>query len=718
MNIDHLKPVLPHDTVFLPTDTGMYIRRNERVLTLKGKGIHAAFLRLAPLLDGGQTLGALCGSMTDASAGALRQLLATLIDKNVLIARSDDDQALLTQHERACYASQLSFLEHLVDRPGAALLRLRMARVYLDGDGIACQAAGKTLLRNGVGQLCLAAGIDDELAVVLEQTAAGLREQGVDAHVLRLADGFADAHARHAFDYAAYVSDRPAFDALAELTRLAGQEQVPLFPAVLIDGAARIGPLPGAHGPGCWNCAFLRLLDQLPAPLAAQLWRHRALGLPYEAERRHSGAPLLQVMGNGLAFRLFQHACGIATAELAHGHAVESISGMTLEARSGAVLAHPDCTLGWHPAADSADTDDAAADADADPLAAERMLVAADVGLFARYDDDTLKQVPVFQSRLRRTDAAPAACYPGNSMATNAQARRRALLAGALDYALRRAPGRDRLLTSAQAAHSGAAVVEADALAGNVGLADPARHVSSWLHAVGVADARPYLLPGVDLFGAGVPGEPVLSLPGTGAGAGFGADEARTGAVLALVTRRGLQAVADGDIVPAAADPAGWPAEHAAYFELLRQAAPDAAAWTFTLDDTTVALIALDGAGSAGRRVLVGAGAHGDDAVREALTEALAVGADGASACTWDDFLPPQLGYGPFGATPAAGRGRAHGTLVALAGAGQAVDVVVCDVTPADLAAAGIVVMKAVLVQRAAAADADRPADRPAECAA
>jgi len=709
VNLDHIKPVLPHDTVFLPTDTGMYIRRNERVLTLKGKGIHAAFLRLAPLLDGRQTLGALCAGMTDASAGPLRQLLATLIDKKVLIARSDDDQALLTQHERACYALQLSFLEHLVDRPGAALLRLRMARVYLDGDGIACQAAGKTLLRNGVGQLCLAAGIDDELAAVLEQTAAGLREQGVDAHVLRLADGFADAHARHAFDYAAYVSDRPAFDVLAELTRLAGGEQVPLFPAVLIDGAARIGPLPGIHGPGCWNCAFLRLLDQLPAPLAAQLWRHRALGLPYEAERRHSGAPLLQVMGNGLAFRLFQHASGIAGAELAHGHAVESISGMTLEARSGAVLAHPDCTLGWHPAAAAVDG--------TDPLAAERMLVAADVGLFARYDDDTLKQVPVFQSRLRRTDAAPAACYPGNSMATNAQARRRALLAGALDYALRRAPGRDRLLTSAQAAHSGGAVVEADALVGNVGMADPARHVSSWLHAVGVADARPYLLPGADLFGAGVPGEPALSLPGTGAGAGFGADEARTGAVLSLVTRRGLQAVADGDIVPAAADPIGWPAEHAAYFELLRQAAPAAAAWTFTLDDTTVALIALDGAGSAGRRVLVGAGAHRDDAVREALTEALAVGADGASAFTWDDVLPPQLGYGPFGVPPAAGRGRAHGTLVALAGAGQALDVVVCDVTPADLAGAGIVVMKAVLVQRAAAA-ADADADHGAECAA
>jgi hypothetical protein len=705
VNIDHIKPVLPHDTVFLPTDTGMYIRRNERVMTLKGKSIHGAFLRLAPLLDGQQTLASLCAGMSDASAGALRQLLTTLIEKKVLIARSDDDQALLTSHERACYASQLAFLEHLVDRPGAALLRLRTARVYLDGTGIACQAAGKTLLRNGVGQLYLAAGIDDDLAAVLERTAADLRGQGVNAAVLRLAGDFAGEHARHAFDFAAYASDRPAFDALAELTRSCALDRVALFPAVLIDGAARIGPLPAAHGPGCWNCAFLRLLDQVPAPLAAQLWRHRALGLPYVAEAQYSGAPLLQVMGNGLAFRLFQHACGIAGEAGGHGHAVESISAMTLEARAGTVLAHPDCTLA-HRAAP--------VDAGTDALAAERMLVAADFGLFAAFDDDTLKQVPVFQSRLRRTGAAGGASYPGNSMASNAQARRQALLAGALGYALGRAPDPGMLLSNAQAARSAAAVIDTDAVTGRAGLADPARHVSSWLWAVDGADGRPYLLPGTDVFGAGVPGEPALQMPGSGAGAGFGTLEARRAAKLSLVTRQGLQAVADGDIVPVAADPGQWAPELAAYFDLLRQGAPAAAAWTFTLDATAVVLVALDGA-AAGGPVLVGAGSGVDDAARQALTEALAVGAGGASASTWSDFLPPQLGYGPFGA-PAA-PGRAHGTLAALAGGGeaQAVHVVYCDVTPADLGQAGIVVVKAALVRHAGAT---APIDSDAECAA
>lgn len=706
MNLDHIKPVLPHDTVFLPTDTGMYIRRNERVMTLKGKSIHGAFLRLAPLLDGQQTLASLCAGMPEASAAALRQLLATLIDKKVLIARSDDDQALLTSQERACYASQLAFLEHLVDRPGAALLRLRTARVYLDGAGIACQAAGKTLLRNGVGQLHLATGIDDDLAAVLEQTAAGLREQGVNAAVLRLADDFTGEHARHAFDFAAYVSDRPAFGALAELTRLCALDRVPLFPAVLIDGAARIGPLPAAHGPGCWHCAFLRLLDQVPAPLAAQLWRHRALGLPYVAEAQYSGAPLLQVMGNGLAFRLFQHACGIAdeaNASDAHGHAVESISGMTLEARTGRVLPHPDCTLAHHAAP---------VDVGADALAAERMLVAPDFGLFAAFDDDTLKQVPVFQSRLRRTGAS----YPGNSMASNAQARRQALLAGALDYALGRAPGPGVLLSSAQAARSAAAVIDTDAVAGRAGLADPARHVSSWLWAVDAADGRPYLLAGTDVFGAGVPGEPAPQLPGSGAGAGFGTLEARRAALLALVTRQGLQAVADGDIVPAPSDPARWAPELAAYFDLLRRGAPASAAWTFTLDGTVVVLIALDAAGADGAQVLVGAGERLDDAARQALTEALAVGAGGASASAWRDFLPPQLGYGPFGAPPPGAPGRAHGTLAALAGGdAREVRVVYCDVTPADLAQAGIVVVKAALVRHAGATAA---VASEAECAA
>lgn len=714
MNIDHIKPLLPHDAVFLPTDKGMYIRRNERVLALNGKTIYAAFLRLAPLLDGQHTLGALCAGIPAENAAALRRLLTSLIDKKVLIARSDDDRMLLTPQEHACYASQLAFLEHLIEQPCAALQRLRGARVYLDGDGMACQAAGQTLLRNGVGQLYLAAGIDDELAAVLQATAATLRGEGVSVSVSPLKEDFAAVQARHAFDHAVYVSDRPAFDTLAELTRLCGLHGTTLFPAVLIDGAARIGPLPTAQGAGCWHCAFLRLLDQLPAPLAAQLWRHRALGLPYLAEMQHSGAPLLQIMGSGVAFRLFQHVCGIAGDGDERTHAVESISGMTLEGRTGMVLAHPDCTLGAHAHMPTTATPAGG------PPDAERMLVANDFGLFAAYDDDTLKQVPVFQSRLRRNgDTARRASLPGNSMASNAQARRQALLAGALDYALARAPGGDMLLSSAQAARSGAEVIDPAAVMSTVGLADPARYVSSWLRAIGDGDGRDYLLSGDDVFGAGIPGQPERQMPGSGAGAGFGLDEARRAAMLSLLTRQGLQAVVDGDIVPAVSDPAHWAPESAAYFGLLRQSAPDSAAWTFTFAHATVVVIALDAvdAVDAGaQRVVVGAGTAFEEASRQALTEALAVSAGGASAYGWADFLPPALGYGPFMTPPPYVCASAHMALADLAGADAgSVAIVYCDITPADLAQAGIAVVKAVLVRRAGTAST---VDRVAECAA
>lgn len=676
---DHIKPLLPHDTVFLSTDTGMYIRRNERVLLLKSKTIHRAFARLAPLLDGQHELGTLCASVPATSADALRQMLMSLIDKKVLIVRSDADHALLTQEERACYASQLAFLEHLVEQPGAALQRLRNARVYLDGDGMACQAAGKTLLRNGVGRLFLAAGLDDEVAAVLLDTAAALRGQGVRVAVQRLHDNFTIEHARHGFAYATYVSDRPAFDLLAELTRLCAIEGTPLFPAVLIDGAARIGPLPAPHGPGCWHCAFLRLLDQLPAPLAAHLWRHRALGLPYLDEEQYSGAPLLQIMGNGVAFRLFQHVCGIADMATKRGHVVESISSLTLEARTGAVLPHPDCLLPGHAHVTDVPVDDA--------VIAANMLVATDFGLFSAFDDDTLKQVPVFQSSVwRSSGVAGRTTYPGNSLASNAQARRQALLAAALDYAGQHAPAPGMQLSSAQAARSKWEVTDATAVASRVGLPDPARHVACWLPATGATHSRQCLLANTDLAGAGFAG-----------GAGFGFDEASRAASRMLLARQGLLAVVDGALVPAAADPAQWSTENAAWFSLLRTTAPASTTWTFTVAQTTVALIALDPDGAT---VLIGAGASRDDAVRAALTEALAIGAGGATTWAWNDFLPPALGYGPFNPPRADTRGPSHLTLAAV-GDGEA-ELVYCDITPKDLAQAGIAVVKAAMVRHAA----------------
>lgn len=681
MHDDHIKPLLPHDTVFLSTDTGMYIRRNERVLLLKSKTIHAAFARLAPLLDGQHALGALCAVLPDAGASALRHLLLSLIDKKMLIARSDADQALLTAEERACYASQLAFLEHLVEQPGAALHRLRNARVYLDGDGMACQAAGKTLLRNGVGRLYLAAGLDDEVAAVLQETAGALRGQGVGVAVQRLHDNFTIEHARHGFSYATYVSDRPTFDLLTELTRLCAIDGTPLFPAVLIDGAARIGPLPAPHGPGCWHCAFLRLLDQLPAPLAAHLWRHRALGLPYLDEQQYSGAPLLQIMGNGVAFRLFQHVCGIAGTVLNRGHMVESISSLTLEARTGTVLPHPDCVLSGHARVAAAPTDDA--------LAAANMLVATDFGLFMGFDDDTLKQVPVFQSRVWRSGlAAGRTSYPGNSLVSNAQARRQALLAAALDYAAQHAPASGAQLSSAQAARRQWNIIDAAAVVGTVGLADPARHVTAWLTATGAVDGRQYLLPETGLAGAGVAG-----------GAGFGFEEAGTAATQMLLARQGLLAVVDGALIPVAADPALWTSENAAWFALLRATAPASTAWTFTVAGTTVAIIALDPDGAT---VLIGAGTSVDAALRAALTEAMAIGAGGATTWAWSDFLPPALGYAPFDAPGADTRGPSHMALAALGGG--AAEVVYCDITPGDLAQAGIVVVKAALVRQASMA--------------
>lgn len=111
------------------------------------------------------------------------------------------------------------------------------------------------------------------------------------------------------------MSDRPDFGGLAELVCLCSLDQTPLFPAVMIGGAALIGPL---------LCA---------------------LGKPCHDGAQHPGAPLLHIMGNGVAFRLFQYVCETDTSDGLWVNPVESICSMKLDSAEGAILVHPDYTV-------------------------------------------------------------------------------------------------------------------------------------------------------------------------------------------------------------------------------------------------------------------------------------------------------------------------------------------------------------------------------------
>ena len=232
-----------------------------------------------------------------------------------------------------------------------------------------------------------------------------------------------------------------------------------------------------------------------------------------------------------------------------------------------------------------------------------------DFGLFVAFDDDHLKQVPVFQSRLLgRGDDHERSGFVGNGMSSCSLARRNALLDGAVHYAL-------------------------------------ARHGGGQLRSDcnGVAPAE---------------------MPG--AGAGFTFDTARQAAITALLACEDLKDVVGGDVVPNRSDPAQWDHANTAYFSLLRQSEPGCGVRSLTVGGTFVVLNMLGTDAGGAQRLLVGADAGFDEALKQTLTAAHALAIGGNSVRRWSDILPPALGYAPFRIPPSGAPGPSHATTAVL----------------------------------------------------
>src|SRR5581483_8965828 len=135
MHEQEIRPKLPHDTMFLPSEEGIVFRRAGRTLALKGRGIFQLISTLAPHLSGEATARALTRHMPESKANVVVNLLATLVDGGMLLHHSKEDEEYLSLREREIFASQIEFLEHLTANPCQSFRRFRDARLLLVGSG-------------------------------------------------------------------------------------------------------------------------------------------------------------------------------------------------------------------------------------------------------------------------------------------------------------------------------------------------------------------------------------------------------------------------------------------------------------------------------------------------------------------------------------------------------------------------------------------------------
>jgi bacteriocin biosynthesis cyclodehydratase domain-containing protein len=549
-----VRPRLRHDVLFADMGDGVLFRNSDTGFIVKGRTAYRFVTMLAPHLTGRHTVAELCAGLGESQRAMVTDFVRTLLDREFARDSRPGRSAELPESVLARFHPQVNYVEHYSDDAAYRFARFRAANVLILGSGPISTAAARSLLRNGMRAVHVAAaGVADALTA----EAAALRAEGCEAEV-RLADhAVENIAAPEAASYdmvIAPVEDTRAAEVL-RLGSVRSSAGPALLTAVVVGDLAVVGPLVRAGSAPCWTCALLRLGANLDPRAVGALWRD--IGLPGLAPAAGvPSTPVSAMLGNMLGYEVFRVLTECMPAETDGAVVVQDLK--TLEISREPLLPHPLCPVcaevqaNARPIirpeqADTAPAEAAADDEDHDPdrLRAELErhldLVGAHVGVFTQFADSSIDQSPLKLSRLRVGPAAHLGAGPRVIAAADLhylpRARTRAVHAAALVYAGQVAYARDAVIANRQTlTGSGRAVIAYERLLTWSGRAVEGRPAEPWLTATSLLSGQEHYVPVAAVHPFSAANADFVSEP-SAAGNGVGAtvpEAIRTGVLSAL----------------------------------------------------------------------------------------------------------------------------------------------------------------------------------------
>lgn len=382
-----MRPKLRHDVVFLDAPAGAYLRGPDNAFLIKGRSAFRWLTSLSPYLTGEHTLAQLTAALDPGQRRTVLTLVQALLARG--FAKDAGERSPLPEPLARRFAAQIEFIDHVTDDPTGRFARFHAARVALCGGGPALLAAASGLLRNGCVQLDLYP--DDGPAGYAEALRPELAELDADglAAQVRFPGGTPELST---VDAVLCCAGPDGLARLAELARAAHRDGPLLVPVTWDGDRAVVGPTVESGRTPCWHCAQLRLAAAAEPAVAAEFWRHLALGGPPAALPEVTA----RMLGNAAAFELFRALTGAVAPDTAGG--VLLLDPATLESTRERVLPHPACPVCrevavTEPAPPPASDDETYQRAEA--------LVTPNAGVFTRFVDDPLEQAPLKTARLR-----------------------------------------------------------------------------------------------------------------------------------------------------------------------------------------------------------------------------------------------------------------------------------------------------------------------------
>ncbi|MEU9337685.1 TOMM precursor leader peptide-binding protein [Streptomyces sp. NPDC048290] len=567
------RPRIRRDVLFTETPDGVLFHNADGGFRLTARSAYRFATLLVPHLDGAHTVAEICAGFGDRQRAMVGELVGTLYERGFardvpsrpVTGPDPAADSLPSAATARRFAAQIAYVDHYADDPARRFQRFRETRVAVAGTDPVAEWCVRSLIRNGAAFVGVLPGLDRS-AVDAEAAAAAADGCPVDVHELTAGlDGYAMV----------VVTGPDAPRAILPMLKAGLPAGRTVLPSWSYGRRAVVGPAMSERSTGCWACAALRLGAGDRAADAAGLWRSLALDLPADGDR--PTGPLAAMLGNLLGYEVFKTATGALPPETAGQLIVQDMESLDVTAEP--LLPHPRCPFCAESAEDAGGLGDALPEVDlagatgtealapptvdtardADALVAElnrrSVLLRPHAGVFRRYDDEDITQTPLKLSvvelglgdgRTRRVAAADVHHVAG--------ARLRALHRAAEVYA-------EHVVPPVPAAASGPAVRLAPAVLGTAsGLGGPRAEVTGWVAAVSLLTKERFLVPGAAVrpFGAGN-GDRLFEATSAGLRAGPSAADATGQGLLSALAYDALTRALRTGGVPGVAVPADDP---------------------------------------------------------------------------------------------------------------------------------------------------------------
>ncbi|MFJ9030609.1 TOMM precursor leader peptide-binding protein [Streptomyces sp. NPDC102274] len=570
------RPRIRRDVLFTETPEGVLFHNADGGFQLTARSAYRFATLIVPHLTGEHSVSEICQGLGDQQRSMVGELVNSLYERD--FARpvpATASQAHDTPPDVARrFAPQIAYADHYSDDAERRFHRFRTARVAVLGDDLVARWCVLSLIRNGSATIGVQPGLGAESIEIVESEAREAASDGCPVDLRRI--GADDPRQPPSWaDLASYdlvvVTGGPAAPRrLFPLLRAGVPEGRTLLPAWSYGQFAVVGPLMTPDTAGCWSCAVLRIGSHDGAAAAADIWSGLALPGSVPAGDLPS-RPLAAMIGNLLGYEIFRITTGALPAETAGQLIIQDMKSLDVTAEP--LLPHPRCpfcagTAAAGAPAGSVDlplgvpldlpldlpadlteagsgtppmpTVDTAREAEAlvEELNRRSVLVRPRAGVFGRFADEPLTQIPLKATLVEfGTGHGASRRIAAFDVHHVAGARLRALNAAAGVYAEHVVPTAD-VLTEDQldAMRASVPAVEPGALALSGGAGTGGARVTAWTRAVSLLTKERILVPAAAVRTFGPHNADRLFEPtraGTGAGASA-ADAAADGLLSAL----------------------------------------------------------------------------------------------------------------------------------------------------------------------------------------